>query len=158
MDAIRNIARNVYDDLAPLATSLSKAASDLVSSESTLNETEGRQFVEKLAKTNYGQDLLARHKMYLFQTKKLNQETIRVSNLASTRMSALQQQLNEDWEAVRDLDVLLNRIPTITSQLDEIQKKTSELHQYCLQTEVAIAALDAKIGKGARRDEIIDVN
>ncbi|KAI6241252.1 hypothetical protein M3Y99_00349400 [Aphelenchoides fujianensis] len=154
MDTIRNIARNVYDDLAPLAS-------------------EGKLFVEKLGKTNYGQDLLARqeegrrmgdqllpfrYKLSLYQSKQLNQKTMRMSNLTSTRMSALQQRLNEDWEAVQKLDALLNRMPAVVSQLEDVQKQMSELHRYCLQTEISIAALDQTIERNNRQGEIVDLN
>lgn len=96
--------------------------------------------------------------MSLYQTKKLNQETMRMSNLTSTRMSALQQRLNEDYEVVQKLDGLLNRIPVVFSQLEDVQKQMNELHRYCLQTEISFAALDQTLERNNRRDEIVDLN
>jgi hypothetical protein len=60
------------------------------------------------------------YRVALFQTNEVNNEIIRIANLCSTRMSAVQQTMNEEHEAVNRLHDFLNQAPKITSQLDEM--------------------------------------
>lgn len=73
-------------------------------------------------------------------------------------MSAVQQTMNEEYEAVNALDNLLNQIPKINSQLEEMTgthckpaesnwklfaDQLGELHRHTLQIEISLAALNA---------------
>jgi hypothetical protein len=109
-------------------------------------------------KYNQGQDLLSAYRMALFQLREANNETIRIGNLCSTRMSAVQQTMNEEFEAVRDMDKLLNQVPKINAQLDEIHKQLGELHRHMLQIELSLACLQSSAAKEAKNSSIIDIN
>lgn len=50
-----------------------------------------------------------------------------MANLCSTRMSAVQQTMNEEHEAVNRLHNFLNQTPKVTSQLDDINGKLTNL-------------------------------
>ncbi|KAI6182877.1 Mitogen-activated protein kinase kinase kinase 3 [Aphelenchoides bicaudatus] len=159
METIKNIANRVYDDLSPLAISLSKAATDLVTNEFGQSaDREGVQFVSKLIKTNKGLDILSSYRVALFQTTEVNNEIIRMANLCSTRMSAVQQTMNEEHDAVHKFHDFLGQVPKINSQLDDINDQLGELHRHLLQIEISLAALSQ--GKPGDKDKpsIIDVN
>jgi hypothetical protein len=110
----------------------------------------------------------------LFQTNEVNNEIVRMANLASTRMSTVQQTMNEEHETVNRLHNFLNQAPKITAQLDDMNGKLNwcqvlnalfpdqlgELHRHLLQIEIALAALDssaAKLDNQVPKTKIIDV-
>lgn len=85
-----------------------------------------------------------------------------LGNLCCTRMNAAQQTMNEEFEAVRNLDVMLNHIPKVSGQLDEMHKKLNELHRHLLQIELSLASLEADKNGAKHSDHdqtrIIDLN
>lgn len=97
--------------------------------------------------------------MSLYQLKEVNNESVRIGNLCSTRMSAVQQTMNEEYEAVQRLDSILKQMPKMNSQLEEMHSQLNELHRQMLQTELSLAKLTAgKAKETSQTRSIIDFN
>lgn len=61
-------------------------------------------------------------------------------------MSAVQQSLNERWEAVGSLHDRLAELPTTTKALDDVAKQVAELTRFSMQMELSMACLEAVCG------------
>ncbi|KAH7723723.1 Protein DSBN-1 a [Aphelenchoides avenae] len=104
------------------------------------------EFYDWLGAHEFGEDLLSRYKLDLFQVKEVNRENVRLANMASTRMSAVQQSLNERWEAVGSLHDRLAQLPATTKALDDVAKQLAELTRFSMQMELSMACLEAVCG------------
>uniref|UniRef100_A0AC34RFV3 Uncharacterized protein n=1 Tax=Panagrolaimus sp. JU765 TaxID=591449 RepID=A0AC34RFV3_9BILA len=170
LNSLRQVLTNIYDELPHLPSAL-KVGENVPSVENVVHK-----FLQSLSSTDQGQDLLFRYKLGLYQIHDLNQQSIRLANQTSTRMSAVQQDLNEHWEAVsnqtstrmsvvqQDLNEhweavchmhdRLAEIPTITKQLDDLNRQISSFEKFLVQTEIAVLSLesiDDKIKEQERR-------
>lgn len=61
-------------------------------------------------------------------------------------MSAVQQSLNERWEAVGSLHDRLAQLPATTKALDDVAKQLAELTRFSMQMELSMACLEAVCG------------
>ena len=90
-----------------------------------------------------GQDLLFRYKLGLYQIKNLNKQATRMANQTSTRMSSVQQDINEHWEAVCHMHDRISQLPSLSQQVDDLNRQISEFEKFLAQTEIAILSLEA---------------
>uniref|UniRef100_A0A914Z0Q4 Uncharacterized protein n=1 Tax=Panagrolaimus superbus TaxID=310955 RepID=A0A914Z0Q4_9BILA len=84
-----------------------------------------------------------RYKLGIYQICDINSQAFRYANQTSTRMSAVQQYVNENWETVTNLQENLTKLPQLSKQLDEINRSVTELERFMAQTQIAFLALEA---------------
>lgn len=72
----------------------------------------------------------------------MNNECVRLANMSSTRMSTVQQRLNEEWENVSRLSEAAKQCIQVSGQLDSLNRQVHDLHHSFLQTQLATEALE----------------
>uniref|UniRef100_A0A915DEU3 Uncharacterized protein n=1 Tax=Ditylenchus dipsaci TaxID=166011 RepID=A0A915DEU3_9BILA len=101
------------------------------------------KFFDQLSRTEKGEDLLSRYRLNLFQIQEINAENARLTNFASTRMSRVQQNLNEEYLVFTSFCDQLRNIPKIGAELDEVNKRLKDIERFALQTELAMLCLES---------------
>ncbi|KAI1695298.1 hypothetical protein Ddc_21338 [Ditylenchus destructor] len=117
----------------------------------TANEAD--KFFTWLASKEKGEDMLFRYRLDLFQIHEVNEENTRRTNLASTRMSRIQQNLNEDYMVFTQLYDLLREVPKMCQELEEVNRRLADIERFALQTEIAMKSLE-RIGQEVEKKKM----
>uniref|UniRef100_A0A7E4ZVC9 Biogenesis of lysosome-related organelles complex 1 subunit 5 n=1 Tax=Panagrellus redivivus TaxID=6233 RepID=A0A7E4ZVC9_PANRE len=136
LNSLKELVGHIYDELPHMPAPLRRDSMPTP-------ETLGSKFLEAFGTTDEGHDLLFRYKLGLYQMHDLNENAIKLANQTSTRMSGVQQSLNEHWEAVCHLHDRLAELPALTKSLDDIHRQLGDLERFMAQTEVAMLSLEA---------------
>ncbi|CAD5210441.1 unnamed protein product [Bursaphelenchus xylophilus] len=142
MESVRLLGERIVEELGPVASGLEHLVSNITLINRNESDVVQKEFYELLSREPGVDDILAKHELQLMQIRDMNQECIRMANMASTRMSAFQQNMNEDWENVRHLSEWTRNRKKLESTLESMRKEAVELHHYFLQTQLAMEALD----------------
>ncbi|CAD5207137.1 unnamed protein product [Bursaphelenchus okinawaensis] len=142
MESVRLLGERIVEELAPVANGLENLVSNMGLINRNESELVAKQFYDELAKQPNVDDILAKHELQLMQLRDMNQETLRIANMASTRMSAFQQNMNEDWENVHKLVEWSRNGRRLVGTIETLKGQCEELHRHFLQTQLALEALD----------------
>uniref|UniRef100_A0A0N5AMA3 Dysbindin protein homolog n=1 Tax=Syphacia muris TaxID=451379 RepID=A0A0N5AMA3_9BILA len=134
-EAIRDALTNVQNEIS---TSVQRLRGSSISNK----PSEVIEALSSLVETQVGSSLLLKFQLCIEQMEQMNDENIRLANLASTRLGTLQQMCNERSQCTIAIHDYFRSIPMLSKQLKDVSQEVEKLNKFCQQTEQAITYLE----------------